>query len=500
VPAPAAPDEGGPVAVIDIGSNSLRLVVYDGVKRAPLPLLNEKVLCGLGRDLSASSRLNPEGVVLALRNLERFVALARTAKADNLHVLATAAVRDADDGADFVNAVERACNVRVRILGGDAEGRLSALGVLAGIPDADGLVGDLGGGSVELVPIARGRPGAAATLPLGPLRLAHLAESEKKLREAVDGALATVPQSLAAGKGGNLYLVGGAWRALARIHMEHSGYPLHIIHRYELSRGDADNFLQLLGKQSKKSLERLAGVSKKRLEAVPLAALVLLRLIRAVEPKRLVFSAFGLREGLVFDLLSDAARQEDPLLAAAAEVGAVRPRFGMSADELLAWTASIFPKQGRLHRAIALLSDTAWSEHPDYRAEEAFLRALRFPVGGYDHRERGFVATALHARYGGDGDAALLAPVRRLLSGDRVQEARAFGLALRLAYTMTGGAPGLLSHTALTGTGGTVTLTVPDEAALFVGDTVQRRLDALGRVLGRRSQLTQGRKRQAARA
>jgi exopolyphosphatase / guanosine-5'-triphosphate,3'-diphosphate pyrophosphatase len=335
---------------------------------------------------------------------------------------------------------------------------------------------------------------------LGPLRLAHLAESEKKLREAVDAAIATVPQAATAGKGRDLYLVGGAWRALARIHMEHSRYPLHIIHHYELSRGEADNFLQLLGKQSKKSLERLAGVSKRRLEAVPVAALVLLRLIRAVEPKRLVFSAFGLREGLVFDLLADAARKDDPLLAAAGELAQVRPRFGMGADELLAWTAPVFSKQGRLHRAVALLSDTAWTEHPDYRAEAAFLQALRFPVGGYDHRERAFVATALHARYGGDNDSGLLAPARRLLSGDKMQEARGFGLGLRLAYTMTGGAPGLLSRTVLAGADGTVTLSVPDEAALFVGDTVQRRLEALGRALGRRTQLTQGRNRQAGRA
>jgi exopolyphosphatase/guanosine-5'-triphosphate,3'-diphosphate pyrophosphatase len=500
MPAAVAPRQGGRIAVIDIGSNSLRLVVYDGVKRAPLPLLNEKVLCGLGRGLSTTGRLNPDGVALALANLQRFVALARTAEAGQPHVLATAAVRDAADGAAFVATVERSCDVRVRILGGDAEGRLSALGVLAGIPGAEGLVGDLGGGSVELVPIARGRPGASVTLPLGPLRLAPLADSEKKLRETIDAAIATVPQAVAAGKGRDFYLVGGAWRALARIHMEHSGYPLHVIHHYALARGEADNFLQLLGRQSKKSLERLAAVSKKRLEAVPLAALVLLRLLRAIEPRRLVFSAYGLREGLVFDLLSEPVRKEDPLLAAAAELARVRPRFGMGADELLAWTAPVFARQDRLHRAVALLSDTAWSEHPDYRADEAFLRALRLPVGGYDHGERAFVATALHARYGGNADAALLAPAARLLSGDGVEQARAFGLALRLAYTMTGGAPGLLARTALSAGDAMVTLAVPDEAALFVGDTVQRRLDALGRALGRRTQLIQGRSRLAARA
>jgi exopolyphosphatase/guanosine-5'-triphosphate,3'-diphosphate pyrophosphatase len=495
--APVASRQGSRVAVIDVGSNSLRLVVYDGVRRALLPLLNEKILCGLGRSLSTSGRLDPEGVTLALDNLRRFVALARTAGAGQLHVLATSAVREAEDGPEFVAAVERACDVRVRILGGEAEGRLSALGVLAGIPDAEGLVGDLGGGSVELVPIAGGRPGTSSTLPLGPLRLAHLAGSEKKLREAVDSALAGAPQ-IGAARGGTLYLVGGAWRALARIHMEHSGYPLHIIHHYELSRAEADNFLQLLGKQSRKSLERLAGVSKKRLEAVPLAAFVLLRLLRMAEPRRLVFSAFGLREGLVFDLLDEAQRGEDPLLSAAADLASVRPRFGMSADELLAWTGTVFAEQGRLHRAIALLSDSVWAEHPDYRAEEAFLRALRLPVGGFDHSERAFVASALHARYGGDSDAAVLTTARRLLTGDLAHEARAFGLALRLAYTMTGGVPGLLQRTLLTRRENRLVLGVPDDAALFVGDSVRRRLEAVGRALGCRAEITQELDRRAA--
>ena len=120
----AASRSQGRIGVIDIGSNSLRLVVFDGATRAPLVLLNEKVLCGLGRGLSGTGRLNPEGVELALTTLQRFVALARAVDAGRqLHVLATAAVRDAVDGPDFVLSVERLCRVKVRTLDGDAEGR-----------------------------------------------------------------------------------------------------------------------------------------------------------------------------------------------------------------------------------------------------------------------------------------------------------------------------------------------------------------------------------------
>ncbi len=162
------------VAVVDIGSNSLRLVVYDGVRRAARIMLNEKVLCGLGRGLSETGRLNQEGVEQARVNLQRFVSLARAIGVSRLDVLATAAVRDADDGREFAAEIERRFGVRVRILAGAEEGRYSALGVLSGIPDAQGFAGDLGGGSVELVPVAKGRAGAGATLPIGPAP-AHVA-------------------------------------------------------------------------------------------------------------------------------------------------------------------------------------------------------------------------------------------------------------------------------------------------------------------------------------
>jgi exopolyphosphatase / guanosine-5'-triphosphate,3'-diphosphate pyrophosphatase len=489
--APAAGARGR-VAIIDIGSNSIRLVVYDAIGRAPQALTNEKVLCGLGRGLSTTGRLNAEAVDVAVLNLRRFVALARAIGVGRLEVIATAAVRDAADGVQFVREVEKSCGVRVQVVAGEAEGRLSALGVVAGIPEADGIMGDLGGGSVELVALDKGRPGAAVTLPVGPLRLMHVADSEKKLRETVDDALAEAPH-LRHGRGRELYLVGGAWRALARIHMEHSAYPLHIIHNYVVSRGDAEGFLGLVGHLSKKSLEKITGISKKRLEAVPIAAFVLARLVRQVEPKRLVFSAFGLREGRLFDLLPEADRAADPLLTACDSLAEQRRRFGMPASELVLWTAPLFAdepaKYRRLRQAASLLSDIGWTAHPDYRAEETFLHVLRLPFGGLDHGERVWLATALHARYGGPAEARILEPTRRLLSSEAAANARIVGLALRLAYTLCGGAPKLLPRTSLAVDGGAVELTVPAGDLVFGGETVQRRLDALAKALGRKPTL-----------
>jgi exopolyphosphatase/guanosine-5'-triphosphate,3'-diphosphate pyrophosphatase len=477
------------IAVIDIGSNSLRLVVYDRIGRAPLALFNEKVLCGLGRGLGRSGRLNPDAVAPALANLQRFVALAHAVGVSRLDIIATAAVRDASDGAQFVAEATRRCGVPISILDGGEEGRLSALGVVAGMPQADGVVGDLGGGSVELIPVDLGQVGEGPSLPLGPLRLAEFGDDEKRLREFVDGQLAGVPW-LRRYRGRSFYLVGGAWRALARIHMDQVRYPLHIIQNYVVPRGEAEQIFRFISRLSRKSLEKMAAVSKRRIEAVPLAAFVLSRIVDAIAPERLVFSAYGLREGHLYDLLPDAERKQDPLLVACAAMAQTSPRFGIAGEELFDWMTPLFPgddaRRRRLRLAACVLSDSAWNEHPDYRADEAFMRGLRMPYAGIDHGERVFVATALHARYGGAADAAVKDETRRLIGEADHAEARGIGLALRLGYVLSGGAPGVLTRTRLALRDNEVTLDAPEDDPLWSGETVQRRLDAVGRAFDRR--------------
>jgi exopolyphosphatase / guanosine-5'-triphosphate,3'-diphosphate pyrophosphatase len=479
----------GRIAVIDIGSNSLRLVVYDGVGRAPLALFNEKVLCGLGRNLGRTGRLNADAIAPALENLQRFVALARAVGVTRLDIIATAAVRDASDGAQFVAEATRRCGIAVTILDGAAEGNLSALGVVAGIPLADGVVGDLGGGSVELIPVDLGQVGEGPSLPLGPLRLAEYADDEKRLREIVDGHIAGVPW-LRRYRGRSFYLVGGAWRALARIHMDQVGYPLHIIQNYAVPRGEAEQIFRFISRLSRKSLEKVAAVSKKRIEAVPLAAFVLSRIVDAMAPGRLVFSAYGLREGHLYDLLPESERKRDPLLVACAAMAETVPRFGIGGAELFEWMTPLFPgeeaRRRRLRQAVALLSDSAWNEHPDYRADEAFMRGLRMPFAGIDHGERVFVATALHARYGGAADGPVKDETRRLIGEADHATARAIGLVLRLGYVLSGGAPGVLPRTRLELRDDEVTLHAPAGDPLWSGETVQRRLDAVGRAFDRR--------------
>jgi exopolyphosphatase/guanosine-5'-triphosphate,3'-diphosphate pyrophosphatase len=484
--------DAGRVGVIDIGSNSIRLVVFDRLARVPIAVFNEKVMCGLGRGIEETGRLDAEAVERALVNLRRFVALAEAMRVERLEALATAAVRDARNGAEFVREVSRTCAIEARILDGAEEARLSALGVLAAEPTADGVMGDLGGGSLELVELKEGGIGRHVTLPLGPLRVVPGAkDSRRRMKEAIEQHLAAVPW-LRELEDRDFHPVGGAWRALARVHMEQTGHPLHVIHNYEMRWDDAEEFLQLVSRLSPNSLSKMYGVSRRRHETLPYAALLMLQLARAMRPGRIVFSAYGLREGWMFDALPAQERARDPLIAAAGDQARAIGRFGEDGLVMADWMAELFagetPAQTRLRRAACLLADIGWLDHPDYRAEHGFNRVLRLPVVGVDHAGRAYLALAVFARYGGDRDMPQVALARKLLGKDELRLAWRAGLAMRLGLTLTGGTPGLLRQTRLTRKDKGLALVPADaEAGRLVdglmGEVAQRRFDALAQFL-----------------
>lgn len=498
LPAPA-----GPVAVVDIGSNSIRLVVYSGPERGAVPLFNEKVLCGLGRGLSGSGRLNPQGVRLARRNLVRFTRLARAMGARRIDLLATAAVREAADGAAFAAEVEGLCGLPVRVLSGPDEARLSALGVAAGFPGASGVMGDLGGGSLELVELRAGAIGRSATLALGPIRLrdlcadepaAMLREIDRRLEEAAwlaEGAAGPGPEA------GPFYAVGGAWRNLARLHMEQTDYPLHVVHGYTIAGEQAENLARVVGRLGSRSLAAIRGMSRQRAETLPPAALVLGRMVRALGGREVTFSAFGLREGHAFDLLAPDEQARDPLLAVCADLARREARFDHLGDPLTAWTDPLFPAEApverRLRRASCLLSDIAWRDHPDYRAGQALFRILHYPFSGLDHAQRVFLAYAAFIRYAGAVRAPEVAAYARLLSPEARARARVLGTAQRLAYRVSGATRAVLERCALGLEGdGTLRLVLPDDGSVPAGEAVERDVKALAEAAGAPSYAIEG--------
>ena len=477
------------IAIVDIGSNSIRLVVFDRVARAPMLLFNEKVLCGLGRGLDETGLLNEEGVESALVNLARFVRLAKTMGVARLDLLATAAVREAKNGSQFAASVRRRCGVPVRVLSGAEEAKYSALGVVSGIAGADGMMGDLGGGSLELVGLDHGQLGPHVTLPLGPLRVGEAALSDREqARALVDGYLESVPW-LGDLRGRNFYPVGGAWRSLARIHMDQTSHPLHIIQQYRIDRRQAEDLMRVMARLGRRSLAAISGLPRRRVDTLPFAALLMERLLRIARPEAVIFSAFGLREGYLYSQLPPRQRRQDPLLAAASELSDRDGRFGLMGDVLEGWTAPLFAgetaAEHRMRQAVCRLSDIAWRDHPDYRAEQAFDRILRLPIGGIEHDERVFAAASVAARYAGTLDPVATQPVLRMIDEPAAARALVLGLALRLAYSLSGATPKLLAQSALRLAGERLTLVLPRNGSIMFGEAVGRRLEALGRALGR---------------
>lgn len=482
---PTAPLTG----VVDVGSNSVRLVVFAGEGRWPVPMYNERTLCGLGRKLGETGRLDPEGAELALSHLKRFRALGGAMGVSRWEVVATEAVRVAEDGPEFVAKAEESLGVPLNILDGDREAIASASGVVSGIPGADGFTGDLGGGSLELVALDQGRPGERGSLPLGPLRFPDKEREQTALAEPrIDKALKKVSW-LKSMEGREFYPVGGAWRALASVDIGQNEYPLHVLHQYELELDDALDILKLVSRMGARSLGRIPMVPKVRLPTLPIAAKLMERMLMRAQPARVVFSAHGLREGWLYMRLSEEQQAEDPLLAGCAEYGRREARFDRPGEELVRWTDPLFPdeppERKRLRTAAVFLSEVGWRDHPDYRAEDNFNRVLHLPLAGIDHRERVILAFMVSARYGGGRTSSVKAPIRPLIGSEDLDYAITAGRALRLGLSLSGGTVEILRQTALTMDDTTVTLTLDQGLEHLVGDVAARRFEALARRLKR---------------
>jgi len=477
------------IAVVDIGSNSVRLVVYNRAARALIPLFNEKIFCGIGRKIASTGRLDVDGVQKAIEALSRFRELIASTRAVQVEAVATAAVRDAQNGREFVAHAEDVLKVPIRILSGEEEGRLSASGVRAGIPEASGIVGDLGGGSLELVKIMRGEVGDAVTLPLGPLRLMDQDfPTLKATRAYVDDTLGKVGW-LKSARGQDFYMVGGSWRNLARLHLDRREYPLTILHQYEIESDEAAEFCRSVSKLGKKSLEGIAGIAKKRLEGLPLAALVLERVIELSACRNVIVSAYGLREGIVAEAQGSAFLSIDPVFAVAQDLCVQMARDPALCAELVDWTAPLFkwetPEQRRLRIAACWLSDIAWRKHPEYRSEVGFNHVLSEQFSGLNHFGRAFLALTLHERYPEGRETAEFIAVRKFLPEEARDRARILGLALRLGIALAGACAGTLPQCPLSIDGDKVRLQVPKHMRALTGETIGKRLEAVADALER---------------
>lgn len=432
------------VGVVDVGSNSVRMVVFDGAARSPAYFYNEKIMCGLGKGLAETGALNPEGRKRALAALKRFAHLARGMDVNPMMVVATAAVREATDGPDFHAEVLRETGLRIHVIDGDEEARLSAQGVLLGRPDASGLVCDIGGNSMELARIGEGKVGKRVSTRLGPFRLQQLQGGPQK-RQAHIGAVLKEVQKEIRTEQERLYLVGGSWRVIARLDMERRNYPLLVLHEYRMTPESVLETLDWIASSDTGILRAATGTSSERMELVPYACEMLRELIRVLKPKEIDVSAYGIREGLLYEQMPERLRARDPLIEAARMTErhqARSPGYGKKLYEfILPLFADADADRRRLVKASCLLHDTTWRAHPDYRAEACFDNVTRANLGGLDHPGRVFIGLALLHRYKNSRSGSRLEPLFRLLDDRDLKQAEVLGKAMRFGAMFAVGDP-----------------------------------------------------------
>ena len=474
---PAAPREAekadGRVGIIDIGSNSIRLVVYDGPHRIPSMLFNEKVMAGLGKGLAATGQLDPQAVERAFVALDRFRLVAEKIGVATLHVVATAAVRDATNGTDFL-ARAAEIGLEVSVLSGEEEAEMAGEGVLAAFPEADGIVGDLGGGSLELARVKDGKVHDRASFPLGVLRVAEIRrKGPRALRQRVEHLLGEWH-----GKGAGLpfYLVGGSWRALARLVMHMTDYPLPIVHGYAMPVETAQRVVRALAHLDKTKLKEIHSLSSSRANALPDAAALLTLVVRELGSASLITSAYGLREGVLHRNLPADIRDIDPLIHATREEGRRLGRFPEHGDLLDKWMAPLFKEEGayeaRLRHACCLLADVGWRAHPEFRGERGLETALHGNWVGIDARGRAMMAQALYTSFGADGDPDI---VPRLCSPEDRARALRWGLAMRLGQRLSGGVAAPLRSSSIGIEKDAVALRLAEGDSALYGEAVERR-------------------------
>ncbi|TCL70272.1 exopolyphosphatase [Rhizobium sp. BK251] len=486
-----------PVSVVDIGSNSIRLVVYEGLSRSPTILFNEKVLCGLGKGIALTGKMDEESVKRALAALHRFKALSTQARASTMFVLATAAAREASNGPDFIHQAEVILGRHIRILSGEEEARFSALGIISGFFNPDGIAGDLGGGSLELIDIKGKEMGKGITLPLGGLRLSEYAGGLVQKARIFARRHVKTAKLLEKGAGRTFYAVGGTWRNIAKLHMEITKYPLHMMQGYEVPLDTMMQFLDQVAESRDSKEPALQAVSKHRRSLLPFGAVAMKEVLSEMKPSVISFSGQGVREGYLYSLLSEHEQRHDPLLSAAGELAILRARSPEHARELAEWTGRMMPlfgvqetdEESRYRQAACLLADISWRAHPDYRGLQALNIIAHSSFVGISHPGRAFIALANYYRFEGLNDDGATGPLATIAGPQFIERAKLLGGILRVVYLFSASMPGIvrdLTFRRASSPDLDLEFVVPPEYRDFAGERLDGRLQQLAKLTNKR--------------
>ena len=480
-----------PVAVIDIGSNSVRQVIYEGLTRAPAVLFNEKVLCGLGKGLADRGRLDDTAVERAGEAIRRFKALGRQVGVSQTHILATAAARDAQNGRQFVKKIEEICQNKVVVLTGEMEALYSANGIKAGFRHPQGIVGDMGGGSLEFANVGDGI-NDGQTFPLGGLRLRDLSGGNlKKAQQITARYLDQCNVEWAEGKR-NFFAVGGTWRSLAKLHINHNDYPLQVVHHYSVGAGEFAEFCDVVVGQDIDEIRGIESVSKNRQSLLQFGAIVLAQSLRHLDASQILFSSLGVREGFLYSKLEKNERKKDMLLEAAWDLAILRARSPAHSKELADWSQKAFTALGidesederRYRVAACYLADIGWRAHPDYRATQSLGIISNAGFVGLSHEGRAYLSLANFHRYQGLGQGVKVPAIASLAGKRATIRARLLAALFRVGYLYSASTPGILPQIEFEKTGDGATMKLPAKIADLTGERPDLRLRQLSREAG----------------
>jgi len=471
--------------IIDIGSNTVRLVVFEGPSRSPRYFYNEKVNCGLGIGLFQTGRLNPKGMKKAIKALRRFISITNGMNLEKIYCIATAAVRDAADGSQFVHQLEERFRIKIWVISGEEEGVLAASGVLMGWPEASGIVCDIGGASLELAYLQSGIILGSQSFKLGPLALDDFHHSGKTKATVIDKNLYMM-EKVFPNTVNDFFLVGGCWRALARINMNINGYPLKVLQGYKTSVESLNETLDFVFSAKISELAKITSSSMERLKLLPNASMVLQALIYRFQPRSMVFSGYGIREGLFYKQFSSEIREMQPLLEACKYLESNRSRFPGFGEVLFTWLRPIFPDmteiEERLYLAACLLHDTIWQAHPDYRSEVCFETVTGANLGGIDHEGRVFLALSLMSRYKRTDLNNLNKGILNILDRHSIRKAIILGASMRLGSMLSVTIASNLQKTKIFIKEKNIYLSLKGKDG-FLGETVEKRLNHLAKLM-----------------
>jgi len=481
-----------PIAIIDIGSNSVRQVVYEGQTRSPSVLHNEKVLCGLGKGVAKSGSLDEDAIERALTALRRFMLLGKQLNVAETHILATAAAREAENGARFISSVEQICGDEVKLLTGREEARYAALGVQSGFYKPEGIAGDQGGGSTELVPVISDKELNGVTTPLGALRLQELSKFNASVaRKIARKTLADLKIEWPGDKR-TFYAIGGTWRSLIRLYMLENEHPIDVLHGFSVKASKFQKFCERVIDDNDK-FDFLDEISKNRRPLLPYGAAVMIELIDRLEVDEITTSVVGLREGYLYSLLDDEVKSRDALIEATAELSLLRARSPAHSSELADWTDKAFEfleleeasSQKRWRHAACNLADIVWRSASDFRAEQTLGIINNAGFNSISHEGRAYLALVTYHRYQGLGAKKRPPPVAKLASEASEKMARILAAMFRMLYMFSAGEPGILPSFGITRTlTGTLAIKVPHRLSGMVGEKPKIRIEQLARELG----------------